>query len=289
MITLVKEKETRILIMMQMNGMKKWAFYFVHYVEFFILHIIASAVFIITGVASQLDFFTRTDPGVYIILFILWGNAQIVIAYFISTFFNKSRTAFTLTFFLVIASVIINIVLNQILGTDKAPNAYLFWPFFAFYRGISLINRNANNDAAPPYSLKLVKPGDELFSCFIALAFEIFFYGFLTYYLDAVLPSEFGVQRKWYFPIESLFRRKKNAGTADVENFNREVDQAEVSKEDDDVRAERERVYSNQYPPNCPLVLKNMRKLYGNGKLAVKSVSLAVESNICFGLLGPNG
>jgi len=53
--------------------------------------------------------------------------------------------------------------------------------------------------------------------------------------------------------------------------------------EDDDVRAERERVYNNEFPTECPIVIKDMRKVYPNGKLAVKSVSLAID--VSFSLL----
>lgn len=64
--------------------------------------------------------------------------------------------------------------------------------------------------------------------------------------------------------------------------------------EDQDVKNERNRVYKEQYDPTCPLVMKNMRKVFpsrgGLGpKFAVKDITLAVESNLIFGLLGPNG
>ena len=94
-VTLVKEKEDRILIMMQMNGLKLWIYYFVHYCHFYSMHILSSTVFIITGVISRLDFFVRTDPLVYIILFFMWGHAQITLAFLISTLFSKNRTAFS--------------------------------------------------------------------------------------------------------------------------------------------------------------------------------------------------
>ncbi|KAJ3095514.1 hypothetical protein HDU97_006869 [Phlyctochytrium planicorne] len=89
-------------------------------------------------------------------------------------------------------------------------------------------------------------------------------------------------------------------------------------KEDADVRAERDRVTTNRYPSDAPLVIHGMRKVYrSNGfavvsslfkrkkkkdggdedgvygstkpKVAVKNVSLAVERGVVFGLLGPNG
>ena len=60
------------------------------------------------------------------------------------------------------------------------------------------------------------------------------------------------------------------------------------------MKDERQRVYKQEFDPACPLIMKNMRKIYpGRGglgpKLAVRDVTFAVESNLVFGLLGPNG
>ncbi len=64
----------------------------------------------------------------------------------------------------------------------------------------------------------------------------------------------------------------------------------ELKGEDADVIAERERVLAGKYQENCPLIMKNMRKVYPVGqKLACKDVTLAVEDGVTFGLLGPNG
>lgn len=72
-----------------------------------------------------------------------------------------------------------------------------------------------------------------------------------------------------------------------------DIDAKETQFEDEDVKAERDRVLNATSLRECPLVLKNMRKVYagrgGQGpKLAVKDVTFAVERNVIFGLLGPN-
>ncbi|KAI8909116.1 hypothetical protein EDD86DRAFT_190942 [Gorgonomyces haynaldii] len=69
----------------------------------------------------------------------------------------------------------------------------------------------------------------------------------------------------------------------------------EKYKEDADVIAEKERLNRSKLDlTEYPLVMKNMRKIYasrngGPKKLAVKSVSFGVEPSSIFGLLGPNG
>ena len=59
--------------------------------------------------------------------------------------------------------------------------------------------------------------------------------------------------------------------------------------EDDDVADERVRVNTRQFPITSSLVMHSMRKAFGPTKVAVKGVSLAVDSDTIFGLLGPNG
>jgi len=52
--------------------------------------------------------------------------------------------------------------------------------------------------------------------------------------------------------------------------------------EDEDVIAERARVEAGQYANDSPIVIANLKKQYPNGKLAVKSVSLAIEVLLIF-------
>lgn len=51
---------------------------------------------------------------------------------------------------------------------------------------------------------------------------------------------------------------------------------------------------SQGFPPDAPVVIYQLRKEYpGSGggppHVAVNAISLAVQRNECFGLLGPNG
>ncbi|CAG8617679.1 2939_t:CDS:2, partial [Racocetra fulgida] len=145
-ITLVKEKEDRILIMMKMNGLKSFTYYLSHYIHFYLIHIITTLVFVITGLIFKMEIFTKTDPDI-----------------------------------------------------------------------------------------------------------------------------------------------KKDKDIVELEQGNIEIDSSEILHEDDDVKEERKKVLGNNYDPDSPLVMKRMRKVYPNGKLAVKEVTFAVDRNIIFGLLGPNG
>jgi len=79
------------------------------YIHFYSLHIISTIVFIITGFIFKLQFFTLTSPGVYLLLFFLWGHVQILLAFLFSSLFQRSRYALLVGFLLVVIGVIINI------------------------------------------------------------------------------------------------------------------------------------------------------------------------------------
>jgi len=57
---------------------------------------------------------------------------------------------------------------------------------------------------------------------------------------------------------------------------------------DDDVLAEEELVLSDNSEDDA-VVFKELRKVYGNGKVAIKNLSLGIPAGECFGLLGTNG
>ncbi|KAL7746288.1 hypothetical protein RI367_008359 [Sorochytrium milnesiophthora] len=289
-IILVREKEERILVMMRMNGMKSYAYYLTHYIHFYTMHIMAVAVFILTGVAFRLDFFARTDPGVYILLFFLWGHAQIALAFFFASIFSKSRTALVITFLVVLLAVVVNTA-TQNLFTGPAPAFYMVWPSFAFYRALTLINTASFSTTTPPYSMKQLVSGDEVRYAMLALIGDTVLFLLLAGYLSAVLPSQFGVTKPWHYfvtkPFDYLSGRQKKRMTEDRENYTAVADAEETKFEDDDVRAERARIDRNEQLPDCPLVVRHMRKIYpGTRKIAVKDVTFAADSGMIFGLLG---
>ena len=143
----------------------------------------------------------------------------------------------------------------------------------------------------------MIKPGDEVYSCIAALVIAIVIVFFLAVYLFEVLPSEFGVRKPWHYPVTYTYAYVRNLLSEEsklqktkahvASNFFN-TDNIKRNEEDDDVVAERERVFGKNYPENTALLLRNMKKSYGQ-KNAVKGVSLAIEPGIVFGLLGPNG
>jgi ABC-type Na+ transport system ATPase subunit NatA len=304
-ITLVKEKEDRIFMMMKMNGMNGLSYYSSHYITFYVLYLISTIIFVASGFYSRIQFFTLTSPWVLFILFFIWGHVQIALAFFFASLFNRSRIALVIVFLIVLCGVIISLSLASLYRASQVAAPLLLWPPFAFYRALSLISRASFSRALKPYSLADLQPGNEVLNCIFFMCGGILVYGALSIYLNAVLPSEFGVRKPWHFPLTDPYKsfqksqRKKSNNGVDPKSESElaasiQIDESELKFEDADVKSERSRVLAGDFPASSPVVMSHMRKIYkgrsGLGpKLAVKDVTFHAESGTIFGLLGPNG
>ncbi|KAJ3140474.1 hypothetical protein HK101_003473 [Irineochytrium annulatum] len=234
----VKEKEDRIMIMMRMNGLSSITYYATHYVHFYFLHAVSSTIFLIAGYLAGMQLFTLTDFRVLVVVWVLWGNAQIATAFLFSTFFDKARMALIITFLMTLTGVIVALAIDYIFISSAPPPLYYIWPPFAFYRCLSVINAaslggivqvffGASGDGIlpNPYRLSfLANPNDQVTVAVYFLIGESVAYLLLAVYLSLILPSEFGVRRPWHFPVSDVVKmlaarggRKRNGGGGDVE------------------------------------------------------------------------
>ena len=138
-VTLVKEKESKFLIMMQMNGVKLSINILCHYITFFILYLLSASSFIITGLLSKMSFFTKTDIAVVITVLYIWGHSLVTMAFFFSAFFTRSGRALVIVFLFVFCGILVNIVFDNYFTYIPAWATYL-WPPITFYRALCIIN-----------------------------------------------------------------------------------------------------------------------------------------------------
>ncbi|CAG8750890.1 20260_t:CDS:2, partial [Gigaspora margarita] len=97
-----------------------------------------------------------------------------------------------------------------------------------------------------------------------------------------VIPSEYGVNKSWNFICAQLFAQPRRFITPTA------LEAGKYVNGDEDVINERNHILSDQYGDK-PLLVKNITKIYNNGKVATKNIAFAAEYGTIFGLLGPNG
>ena len=113
------------------------------------------------------------------------------------------------------------------------------------------------------------------------LGIDIVLYGFLGYYLDQVIPKEIGVAQPWNFICKKLKSKGSKLAEAKL-NLN------------DEQQAHNKRDFfeevSQQVKRDCQaLKVRNLRKVFSNGKVAVDNASMTLYAGQIFALLGHNG
>ncbi|KAJ1330428.1 hypothetical protein BSLG_009562 [Batrachochytrium salamandrivorans] len=195
---------------------------------------------------------------------------QITLAFFLSSMFNKSRSALLVTFAIVLA--------------------------------LGELNSASYLTSRAAYIISDLVIGDEVFLALMFMLAEIPVFFGLALYLLSVLNSEFGVSKPWHFPITWAIAQWKSKAThteqgtvytkSDLEMLRSvSVDADETQYEDDDVKAERARIDNDQYDSKSPLVIKHMRKIYtavggGAPKIAVKDATFATQTSEVYKHIG---
>lgn len=309
-IGLVKEKEERYLVMMNMNGMKSSTYYLFTYLTNLVLCLISFTCFVVVGMLFKMKMFTETSIVILILELFIWANVQVVLSFIISFFFKRNGSALIASFLLVLMGIILTLTVIENMATT---NIFFIWPPSAFYYIIYKLTDDATSDLLQPYQLKNFVPGDKIFTATMYMIMDLAVLVVLAFYFKAVIPQEYGSHKPWHLNFYRCFKSKKSneddvsvedgyklksrSGSVSRKNPFYTKQEAEDAKalEDDDVRAERERVLSGRYDHQSPLVIKNLRKEYpsrtknGQPHVAVHSATFAVEEGVVFGLLGPNG
>ncbi|KAF9154195.1 hypothetical protein DFQ26_000319, partial [Actinomortierella ambigua] len=254
---LVQEKEDRHRMMMAMNGLRGFPYYLAHYIEFMCMQFIISLIFALAALAIKSEFISRTNPGFLIVMFLVWAHTQTTFAFFIASFFSRARKASLMVYFFVAFSCIAG-SLTQLIFKEAVPVGWSIHPLFAFFRIIQIgIMQASLINGLLPLSFRDITPGTAVFNSIMIMLGESVIFMILTGYIDAVLPSEYGVTRPWHFPITMWFKSSASTAAYDPEAIAM-ANQANQAKHlqgaydvqrilvgaDSDVYAERDRVES---------------------------------------------
>ena len=136
---LVYEKEKRLRMMMKMHGLGDAAYWLITYCWYQFLYLIYMGIFLIIGYGVQLQYFTRTSPGILIIFFFLQGQCMIAFAFLLSSLFSSALVAVVFAYLYVFASGLIgNLLFQTFINQGASWMFYVEWiPAFSTYRGLS--------------------------------------------------------------------------------------------------------------------------------------------------------
>ena len=131
---IVHEKEHKLRATMLMMGLTMRAYWVVQYVfDLFLALVVLFAVYVLC-VALGITILASHQFGVVLLLLFVWANTMVAFAFFLSTFFSRTRNANIVLYLFVFASVIASQLVNQIVFEPKpfepAPAWWIMWPQF---------------------------------------------------------------------------------------------------------------------------------------------------------------
>jgi len=275
----VMERSNRTLELNKLMGMKMWKYWLSYLIFDYTVYLFELLVVIIFLAIFLVDAFW--DCGsISVPLWLLWGSAQVTMGLFIGAIFKGERTATLVSYLMMFLSIVVAYPLNIFLfAYNAAPWWYIWFPPWTYIRGFYLIENSLVNGPA----MTLLTIPNEMILVLALLPVQAVIMFFAAYYLEQVMPKDWGNRRPFYFPIMSLIHLVKKPTRSVYIPDDSELD----IEEGEDCAAERQRAKdteNSKYVMNCI----NIRKEFGH-KVALHAMSLAIESEETFGLLGPNG
>ena len=122
----------------------------------------------------------------------------------------------------------------------------------------------------------------------LCCCWQICLYFALAWYLDSVVPSEYGVHLPWYFPLQPLLRKTRSSTKrSETKEINTETHSDDFEKEPQGQIAVRVRSLTKRFDQtklSCKRAPKDKKTV-----IAVNNVTFNIFDGECFGLLGHNG
>jgi hypothetical protein len=327
---MVVEKESRSKEVMKIMGMGEGTYFLSYFVEFFIINIIYC---LAVGYIARLMFFKI--PYWYLVLYLwLFGLNVFALAFFSQSFMDTTRLALIVScliycLMLFVSAAVYDETIKKIykIVASLLPPVNLLLGAFTLGKFEGMFYEFHSKDVDKNYL------NYSMSTCYIMFTIDFFIYLILGFYLQNVIPHEYGVAKPWYFIFlpsywcGDCFSKKKkqtidleenkdnyleknnekkenNIGSIEIENVK---DDAEINvKQNSDCQSnnssifddnpnngnidfQNEDLYRDRDKKRDVFMLRNVTKVYGDGKMACNNISFNLFRNEIFALLGRNG
>ncbi|KAM9994608.1 hypothetical protein ACTFIZ_007751 [Dictyostelium cf. discoideum] len=270
----VIEKETKIVEAMRMMSLNSLAYFSSWIITSLITSLPVTLLIVVIFKGSQLIY--STSWAIVILTFVLYLITLLLLSFIFSIFFNNSKFCGLLSFVIIIAINICGIFVSKnefnisikLLLSIFSPIAFSNSIYFMSVKDLTMI-LNLNWDY-------IVTENQSI----LMLGIDIIIYIFLIWYLEKVIPSEYGTKEKFYFLFTKKywFGKKRNIG---------EIDDIESTYDSEDVETIPLKILKNS-----TISIRNLRKEFETGdglRVAVNDLYLDMFEDQIHALLGPNG
>ena len=316
---LVSEKESKVREGMLMMGCRESAWY----LSWGLTYAFICGIISFVG-AHAFSSHLLVHSQFLLLCFYLWTFALSLLAFgfALSTVFDRSKTAvaaFTFSLFLLCAPTLTyRMSVTSASGVSKILNLLkhltpLSSPTLYTLGLLTFMELDHIEEHGVAFSHNFFQSsakGISVYAALVGMWLTIFGYALLGWYLDKVLPKEFGVQLPWYFILTSSYwqkdqtRRRRQGDETEEDECETLLTTTSLEGDDDEETKPREEI---EVLTSCsifePLSAENRAKIqqdkcirvqhlcktFGDEKVAVANVSFQICENEIFGLLGMNG
>ncbi|KAN0029456.1 hypothetical protein ACTA71_007583 [Dictyostelium dimigraforme] len=270
----VIEKETKILEAMRMMSLNSLAYFVSWIITSLTTALPVTLLIVVLFKGTELIY--STNWGIVIITFVLYLITLLLLSFIFSIFFNNSKFCGLLSFVIVLAINIAGVFVSK---NEFSVSAKLFLSIFSPIAFSNSIYVMSVRDLTMVLNLNwdyIVTENQSI----MMLGIDIGIYIILIWYLEKVIPGEYGTKEKFYF----LFTKKYWFGKRKANN---EIDDIESTYDSEDIETIPLKVLKNS-----TISIRNLRKEFETGdglRVAVNDLYLDMFEDQIHALLGPNG
>jgi len=229
----VGEKEKKIKEGLRMMGLKDsvyWLSWFLIYLVFVLLLTSVTTVMLyVLGVCHQ------SNGGLVFLLLLLYDLSVLALSFMITPFFDNAKLAGV---FGGMSTSFLNLFYYIQVATGDSTGSYVYWMLgfispTGFALGMDKILLLEMNSGGVNYETLWVGPGLPIAGSYIMLSIDIVLYMLLAFYLDNVLPSQYGSRQSPWFCLKPSFwlrppPRKLGVDNDNYDNYDGSVDNGDI-------------------------------------------------------------
>lgn len=144
------------------------------------MQLILTSFFAIAAISIKNDLLWNTNPGLMILLFLLWAHVQTTFSFFLASLFSRSRRATLFIYFVVAVSVVLASMSDMIFA-EEPPFAWFIHPTFSFFYIVKkgMMHASMINNLYPMRFVDFTA-GSDLLNCILLLLGESIFFVLFT-------------------------------------------------------------------------------------------------------------
>jgi len=290
---MVKEKETKAKEGMKIMGLKEY----IYFLSFFLHWIILNTIYAVINSAILTRVLQNTGFIYIFAFFWLFGMTVFSLAYFFQSLMDKTRIAIIISILVYFVMFFVSVaVLSE--DVENIPKMFIsLLPPTALQLGLTVLSK---------YEANFIKFGSNEVSSsynnfsvgnmYLMLFIDIFLYLILGYLFDHIIPHQYGIglwcKKKSKLNLNEIKKNdnKVNYIKIDVDNKKNGIknsDYSTVTENQDYFQSEQN--YEDKIKSGDCFRIRNLKKVFDDGKVAVNGLNLNLYNQEIFALLGHNG